>query len=263
MSLNFPVIFILNFTVLFMNPNFTILVKYYIIEAITISNGPRKDTTMKLDYMLTHMPDEIKRQISHKIFLPGESVVRKGEQADHVYLLTQGSTRVSNEFASGQRFTFGSLEVPDLIGDLEVLAGQPVFSASNEAITTCDVLAMSAATFLQWMQADNEFAVAVAQLLAAKMYPTSNEAGRVKFLPSLERLHTYLVKRLGDIRTDLFILHTSRQQIADDIGTSVKTVNRGVTKLKEAGLISLHHGKITINPQQQQALRETLPIIDD
>ena len=213
---------------------------------------------MKLEYLLGHMPAEIKRQTTHKVYLPGESIVRKGEEAKHVYLLTKGETRVSNEFASGQRYTFGSLDVPDLIGDLEVLAGQELYAASNEASSTCEVIAMRAETFLQWMRIDNDFAVAVAQLLAAKMYPTSNEAGRVKFLPSLDRLHGYLLKRLGDIETDLFILHTSRQQIADDIGTSVKTVNRGVVKLKEAGLISLLHGKITINKEQQQMLKDTL-----
>ena len=218
---------------------------------------------MKLDYMLDHMPDSIRRQTTRRDFLPGESVVRKGEPADRVFLLTKGSLRVSNEFASGQRFTFGSLEVPDLIGDLEVLAGQKSYAASNEAVSTCEVIAMSAETFLQWMRSDNEFALAVAQLLAAKMYPTSNEAGRVKFLPSLERLHAYLIKRLGTIQTDLFILHTSRQQIADDIGTSVKTVNRGVAKLREAGLISLNRGKITINEEQQQALRDTFRQEDD
>ena len=212
---------------------------------------------MKLEYILDHMPAEIKRQTTHKVYLPGESIVRKGEEAKHVYLLTKGETRVSNEFASGQRYTFGALDVPDLIGDLEVLAGQTLYAASNEAASTCEVIAMRAETFLQWMHIDNDFAVAVAQLLAAKMYPTSNEAGRVKFLPSLDRLHSYLLKRLGDIETDLFILHTSRQQIADDIGTSVKTVNRGVVKLKEAGLISLLHGKITINKEQQQALKDS------
>ncbi len=211
---------------------------------------------MKLEYILDHMPNEIRRQTTHKVFFPGESIVRKGEEAKHVYLITRGSTRVSNEFASGQRYTFGSLDVPDLIGDLEVLASQPLYSASNEAVSNCEVIAMRAETFLQWMRIDNDFAVAVAQLLAAKMYPTSNEAGRVKFLPSLDRLHAYLLKRLGDIETDLFVLHTSRQQIADDIGTSVKTVNRGVVKLKEAGLISLLHGKITLNKQQQAALKE-------
>ena len=212
---------------------------------------------MKLEYLIEHMPEDIKRQTTHKVFLPGESLMRKGERATHVYLLTRGSTRVSNEFASGQRYTFASLDTPDLIGDLEVLSGQGAYAASNEAVTTCEVIAMSAETFLQWMRMDSEFALTVAQMLAAKMYPSSNEAGRVKFLPSLERLHSYLIKRLGTIEADTFILHTSRQQIADDIGTSVKTVNRGVAKLKEAGLIGLLHGKISINKEQQKALHKT------
>ena len=212
---------------------------------------------MKLEYLIEHMPEDIKRQTTHKVFLPGESLMRKGERATHVYLLTRGSTRVSNEFASGQRYTFASLDTPDLIGDREVLSGQGAYAASNEAVTTCEVIAMSAETFLQWMRMDSEFALTVAQMLAAKMYPTSNEAGRVKFLPSLERLHSYLIKRLGTIEADTFILHTSRQQIADDIGTSVKTVNRGVAKLKEAGLIGLLHGKISINKEQQKALHKT------
>ncbi|MBQ2086704.1 MAG: Crp/Fnr family transcriptional regulator [Selenomonas sp.] len=216
---------------------------------------------MKLDYILDHMPDEIRRQTTHKIFFPGESIVRKGEEARHVYLITRGTIRVSNEFASGQRFTFGTLDVPDLIGDLEVLAGQELYSASTEVSTQCEVIAMRSETFLQWMRIDNDFALAVAQLLAAKMYPTSNEAGRVKFLPSLNRLQTYLLKRLGDIDTDLFILHTSRQQIADDIGTSVKTVNRGVVKLKDEGLITLLHGKITMNKTQQVAMKNS--VIDE
>ena len=138
---------------------------------------------MKLDYMLDHMPDTIRQQTIRRTFQPGEIVVRKGDKADHVYLLMAGKLRVSNEFESGQRYTFASLEVPDLMGDLEVLAGQEQFAATNEAITECQVLSMSAETFMHWMRVDNDFAVAVAQLLASKMYPTSNEAGRVKFQP--------------------------------------------------------------------------------
>ena len=213
---------------------------------------------MKLEYMLDHIPENIRQHTTKRTFQPGDVVVRKGEKADHVYLLTAGKLRVSNEFESGQRYTFASLEVPDLMGDLEVLAGQEHFAATNEAITECQMLSMSAETFMQWMRTDNDFAVAVAQLLASKMYPTSNEVGRVKFQPSQERFEEYLAKRLGDIETDLFILHTSRQQIADDIGTSVKTVNRCVTKMRDEGGLSLLHGKITLNREQQERLREIL-----
>ena len=217
---------------------------------------------MKLDYMLELMPEEIRQHATKRTFQPGETVVRKGERADHIYLITAGRLRVSNEFESGQRYTFASLAVPDIIGDLEVLAGQECFAATNEAVTECQVLSMTAETFLHWMRTDNDFAVAVARLLAAKMYPTSNEAGRVKFQPSQERFEEYLAKRLGDIETDLFILHTSRQQIADDIGTSVKTVNRCVTKMRDDGDLSLLHGKITLNRQQQDRLRSLLATVD-
>lgn len=210
---------------------------------------------MKLDYMLDHIPENIRQHTTKRTFQPGDVVVRKGEKADHVYILTAGKLRVSNEFESGQRYTFASLEVPDIIGDLEVLAEQEHFAATNEAITECQVLSLTADTFLHWMKTDNDFAVAVAKLLAAKMYPTSNEAGRVKFQPSQERFEEYLAKRLGDIETDLFILHTSRQQIADDIGTSVKTVNRCVTKMRDDGDLALLHGKITLNREQQARLR--------
>ena len=213
---------------------------------------------MKLDYMLDQMPDEIRRHSTCRSFKPGAAVVRKGEKADHVCLITEGRLRVSNEFENGQRYTFATLEAPDLMGDLEVLAGQKHFAATNEAITECRVLSMSADIFLQWLRMDNDFAVAVARLLAAKMYPTSNEAGRVKFLPSLERFEEYLAKKLGGIETELFILHTSRRQIADDIGTSVKTVNRCVTKMRDEGDLSLLHGKITLNREQQDRLRDML-----
>ena len=210
---------------------------------------------MKLDYMLDHMPENIRQHTTKRTFQPGEIVVRKGDKADHIYMITAGKLRVSNEFESGQRYTFASLAVPDIIGDLEVLAGQECFADTNEAITECQVMSMTAETFLHWMKTDNDFAVAVARLLAAKMYPTSNEAGRVKFQPSQERFEEYLAKRLGDIETDLFILHTSRQQIADDIGTSVKTVNRCVTKMRDDGDLALLHGKITLNRDQQARLR--------
>lgn len=206
---------------------------------------------MKLEQVIEFMPESIRAKISHRTFRPGEFVVRKGERADHVYILTKGTTRVSNEFASGQRYTFAHQTVPDLIGDLEVLAGQEYFSATNEAVTECEVIAMTADTFKKWMRRDNHFACAIAQLLASKMYPTSNENGQIKFQPSIQRLQEYLVKRLDLAPSEQFVLHTS-----------VKTVNRGVSKLRDAGLITLLHGKIAISVAQQEKLR-TLKLEDE
>ena len=209
---------------------------------------------MTLTDFTEHMPEPIRRRAVKRTFRPGDILIQKSEPASRVYLLVDGTTRVSNEFESGQRYTFSRNTAPQILGELEVLGHQPRYATTNEAMTPCTVYALPPTAFYDWMRSDCEFAIYVAELLASKMYPTASENGKIKFLPSTQRLEAYLLERLGGIETDLFVLHTSRQQIADDIGTSVKTVNRGVAKLKEEGLITLTHGKITLTRAQQQRI---------
>jgi len=213
---------------------------------------------MDILHFAEHMPENIRQRIVKRVFRPGEALMRKGEPVTHVYLLIEGATRVSNEFESGHRYTFAQIDAPDILGDLEALSHQESYATTNEALTQCTVYALTIDTFYAWLREDNAFAIRVAELLAIKMYPTSDENGRIKFLPSVLRLENYLLRRIGGVDTDLFVLHTGRQEIADDIGTSVKTVNRGVTKLKEAGLIGLSHGKITISREQKMKIAEEL-----
>jgi CRP/FNR family cyclic AMP-dependent transcriptional regulator len=46
--------------------------------------------------------------------------------------------------------------------------------------------------------------------------------------------------------------------LADKIGTSTKTVARGVEELKEQGMVSVQHGKIVITERQFQHLDDAM-----
>ena len=46
-----------------------------------------------------------------------------------------------------------------------------------------------------------------------------------------------------------------RQDIADAIGTSLKTVNRSIDRLRTEGLLSLDRGKIALTPEQCAKVR--------
>ena len=46
-----------------------------------------------------------------------------------------------------------------------------------------------------------------------------------------------------------------RQDIADAIGTSLKTVNRSIDRLRAEGLLSLDRGKLTLTPEQCAKVR--------
>ena len=214
---------------------------------------------MQLSDAIATLPEYIRRHVTQKNIAPAETILLKGSEVAHVYILQQGFVRVSNDFINGHRYSFAEFGPPSLIGEVEVLAGQSRSAATVEAITACKVLSLPAVTFLHWLHGDVEIALLLARLVAAKFYPTSNNNGTIKFIPALQKLESYLLQAYESTAANRtkFILHKGRQQIADEIGTSIKTVNRCTNELKTAGFISLLHGKISINPAQQQKLYET------
>ena len=81
-------------------------------------SGRKKD--MKPDEIyqaIASMPDRIRQFTTLKKIPPKHPIVQKGEPADHIYLLTQGSVRVMNEFASGHRYSFAKMAAPNIIGE--------------------------------------------------------------------------------------------------------------------------------------------------
>ncbi len=136
------------------------------------------------------MPLSIRRQTAKKSIAPHEAIVLKGDDADHVFILLKGDVRVLNEFSSGQRYSFAEYSAPSFIGEYEVMAEQSVYATTNEAITPCELISMRAEVFIEWVQGSASLAFLLARIIAEKSYPTSNENGRIKFLPGLQKLQT-------------------------------------------------------------------------
>lgn len=207
-----------------------------------------------LDFINT-MPETVKNQTIKKFIAPGESIVVKGCDVVHLYILINGIANVSNEFADGHRYTFAQFGPPSLIGEVEVLAEQPVYAATVQAVTFCTILSMDIAAFWHWITGNASLSLLIAQLVSQKMYPTSNNNGIIKFMSSRQKIIFYLFEQYIQQDKDYFLLSKNHQQIADEIGTSVKTVNRCLNWLKAENIISIIHGKITIASTQIERLR--------
>ncbi len=199
------------------------------------------------------MPEKVRHQTIKKNITPGETIVMKGGKVCHIYILLRGTVSVSNEFVNGHRYTFAEFDAPSLIGEVEALADQPGYAATIEAVTPCLVFSMDTAAFMLWLEEDPGFALLLAKLIAQKMYPTSNNNGSIKFMPSRQKVIAYLLESYDG--SELFLLAKSRQQIADEIGTSVKTVNRCINFLKTNFAVTIMRGKVTITPPQAIKLR--------
>jgi len=213
----------------------------------------------KIQRLLLCAPQDIKEQIADKRIAAGKTIAFKGTHIENVFVLEEGTIRVINEFSDGHRYSFAQLIPPNFIGDLEVLAGQENYVTTLETVTPCQMKIMSVSIFLELLSRDAVLLMAVARDLAKKMYPTSNESGTVKFFSGIHKLQAYLIREYeGD---GVFLLKKNRQEIADEIGTGVKTVNRCISKLKEKKLICVTKGKVQINSEQYTQLVRTMDCI--
>jgi len=214
----------------------------------------------QLEKILLGMPPEIRLRCYVKKILAGATLLRKGEKVKYVYLLIKGEAKVINEFENGRLYIYARILSTSFIGELEILAGEMEHAGTVEAITDCRVLAIAAEDFTKWIECDQKILMVVCKGLAEKMYPTSNENGTVMFLSSRSKVQSYIVKNYRERQkmVEPFLLDKTRQQIADEIGISIKTVNRCVEKLKAEGLVFIKRGKIYINKEQYTKLRSTI-----
>ena len=52
------------------------------------------------------------------------------------------------------------------------------------------------------------------------------------------------------------MIRRTREEIHEETGISVKTLNRTIRKLKESGMVGIVKGKVTLNEAQQEKARE-------
>lgn len=202
--------------------------------------------------ILKGMPEGIRSQCLLKKYAPGSVIIRKGESARYVHILVKGEVNVINEFENGHIYIFAHSLPIDFIGELEALAGEAKYAATNESFTECTTIQMTTKQFMEWIEGDHTVLLRLAKLIAKKIYPVSNESGTVIFRSGMFKLCRFIIRNYEAKPKNDDVLHigVNRQKIAQEMGVSVRTVNRGLKKMKEDRVISIKKGKICVDKSQ-------------
>ena len=216
----------------------------------------------QLRSFLLDIPQGIKARCAVKRLCAGTTVVKRKDRLKYVYVLVDGEIKVVSEFENGSIYAFASIFPLSFIGELEVLSEEKEYAVTIEAMTECLIIQINAVDFAGWIEADAGVLLQVARGLAKKMYPTSSEMGNIMFQSSKSKVEYYLAKYCNQKIKDseLLKVEKNRQEIADEIGSSIKTVNRNIKKLKEEGLVSVKKGKIFVSKAQHQRLMEAIKL---
>lgn len=205
-----------------------------------------------LESLYSSMPSEVQERCIRKVFPANTIVMKKGDEVKQVYIICSGSMRILNEFENGRLYAMSYVGCMTFLGDLELLSGETAIACTVETVTECEVMQIPIDCFLRWFRSDHIFSIFVAQMLAKKLYPRANEYGENFFYSALYGVIKFLIKSSqDDLKNETkVIIKKKRQEIADFLGISLRSVNRAISKLKAENLITVKAGKINVNKSQ-------------
>lgn len=80
------------------------------------------------------------------------------------------------------------------------------------------------------LRRDTEFFFTVARIFADAVGATMTQLGNIKYIPAQERLSSYLLAETQDMGREM-VIKTTRRQIADEIGMSIRHCSAASTVL--------------------------------
>lgn len=217
----------------------------------------------RLDAFTTHIPEALDGRFRLRSYAPHEVIRQKDSPLETIGILLEGTFRVVNEFENGNVFMIEMNDAPSFVGEVALLAGSSTTSVTIETVTACRVAYLSAADFDAWLRQDMGLLRALSEHVAAKLYCSSYSRGERLFYSAKYVLLKYITQQAesGGIHTAArVIINKTRQQISEEVGMTVKTINRILAKFSEHGLISMERGKVALDAHQYHRARQELKV---
>lgn len=207
----------------------------------------------ELEDYIRFMPERLKHRYTVRVYPPGQIIHQKDFKLEQFGLIVKGEHRVINEFQNGNVFMIEKNEPIDFVGEVTILAGMERTSVTIETLTETTVIYFHRRDFEKWIEEDNHFLRLVARKVAFKLYRSSYNHGARLFYPPQFILLDYVLKYAAaeDIeKTGQVTVKKTRQELYEECGITVKTLNRTIKKLEEDGIVTMYKGKMAMTLEQ-------------
>lgn len=217
----------------------------------------------QLETFTRYMLEELDGQFSMKAYGPHEVIRQKDSCLESIGILLKGSFRVVNEFENGNVFMIEMNDAISFVGEVALLAGASTTSVTIESVTDCLIAYLPARTFDAWLRQDAQLLRSLSEHVAAKLYCSSYSRGERLFYSAKYVLLKYITRQaeIGGIHTaGRAVIGKTRQQISEEVGMTVKTINRILNKFGKDGLLSMERGKVAMDVEQYHRARRELSV---
>lgn len=184
---------------------------------------------------------EVDRSFVDRGFQAGDLIYAAGDPAGRLYVILAGTVKLVRHTLSGQDVVLDLLSPGEFFGALSVL-GDEEYPDTAHAQTGCCLISIEAADFQAIMQRYSPVALAVVDVIQARLHAAHDMIRQLSAQPVDSRIAAALLKladRMGRPEGDRILIRAplSRQDLADMVGTTLETASRVISQFRKAGLI--------------------------
>jgi CRP/FNR family transcriptional regulator, cyclic AMP receptor protein len=201
--------------------------------------------------------DRIAQVAVPRSFPKGARVFHEGDTSDACYVIRSGEVRVTREHPDGRAIALATLGPGELVGELAMIDGG-VRSASVEALTDVDLLAVSAADMKGLLERNAEITAKLVVALTKRLRETNERISRQSFQTVPSRVAGVLSQLVSEESAeqgrDGVTIRMNQADLAQLAGTSRESVSRFLAVLERAGVVRVGRGRVTVlEPQRLRA----------
>ena len=216
-----------------------------------------------LQYFKT-APDWLADYFKHE-HLPEKTIfIREGYPADYVYLIADGIVKATDYRVLGIEFDFIIFDKVYAMGGMEVLMDMSRYRTTLTTSTACDMVRIPRAEYERWLLADLEALKHESNLACEYLLEQARLSRAYLFLEGADRLAMLLMCKYEKYAKDgVYTARGKRQNLANEVGMSMKSITRSIKRLTDEGLITICNYSISVNEEQYLRLKDRINEIFD
>jgi CRP/FNR family transcriptional regulator, cyclic AMP receptor protein len=193
-------------------------------------------------------------QMRRSAFKQGQTIFSRGDPSRDIYLVVEGSVRLSVFSADGRTLSFKHANAGEVFGEIACLDGGPR-SADAIAITRTEAMILSQARLNSLIETNPRVARAAISFLCQRLRETSEQSEAIALHPIETRLARFFLSRCkhrdpGDKPS--FNLGMSQTELALLVGASRQKVNAALAVLENEGAVKRTGALVVCNVAKLQ-----------
>ena len=217
----------------------------------------------KQEYMnrlFRNCTEEVKYYMSVIDVEADQTFIKAGEECKYIYIILSGKVTGVEWPMHEKSYFFKDFGPGDFFGEIECFAGLQRYRISILSSTKCRVLAIPSIYYMEWMRMDVDALFMRTQENISRLVLQTAEARKYLFMEGKDRLMVHLVRKYEQKTPapEILVLNQTRARISEEVGISIKTLDRNIRKLEEMNLLTLNKGKIVITKAQYLQMKQDI-----